>query len=222
MTNPTYFSLTSSFNRPTRLKLIVFTVLMLFVVVAVLTLLIVFMDKDHSSSYSSPILKATHDDREYQALTLPNALRLTLVSDPRTPASAIFVNVGVGHYADTAAAGGKFPSGTAHFLEHMLFMGTSKYPAENYADEAAAAAGGNVTAYTDKEVTNYGGVMSRNLRTMCDVMAQFFVSPLLRVSSIKRELNVVESEYRGQLSQDLWSVSQIVRSLSSEQSPFNG
>ena len=45
--------------------------------------------------------------------------------------------------------------GLAHFLEHMIFMGSSKYPAENAFTEHLSSNGGDSNAYTENELTNY-------------------------------------------------------------------
>lgn len=50
-------------------------------------------------------------------------MRVLLVSDPATERSAASMSVGVGHMSDPD----NIP-GLAHFLEHMLFLGTEKYP----------------------------------------------------------------------------------------------
>ncbi len=49
-----------------------------------------------------------------------------MISDPNTDKSASSLDVHIGSAYDP-----KSYQGTAHFLEHMLFMGTEKYPAEN-------------------------------------------------------------------------------------------
>ena len=169
-------------------------------------------------STANPIVHSSHDSREYRALELPTKLRITLVSDPASYIAACSVNVAVGSFADT----GGFPDGTAHFLEHLLFMGTTKYPGQNYADEVMSGAGGFVSAYTDSEVTNYWFIVSDHLKVVLDVLAQFFVGPLMTQDSIVRELSAVESEYKKGLSSDLWSSHQLIRSTSSNNSAFNG
>ena len=45
--------------------------------------------------------------------------------------------------------------GIAHFLEHMLFLGSKKYPNPNYFSEFTAKNGGFSNAYTDLENTNF-------------------------------------------------------------------
>jgi insulysin len=60
------------------------------------------------------------------------------------------MNVNVGSLMDT----GNF-YGLAHFLEHMLFMGTEKYPSENDFMEFLNENSGHSNAYTDLDSTNY-------------------------------------------------------------------
>ncbi|KAG0054713.1 Insulinase (Peptidase M16) [Gryganskiella cystojenkinii] len=59
-------------------------------------------------------------------IRLPNELEVMLVHDPNTDKSAASLNVHVGHLSDPDNV-----QGLAHFLEHLLFMGTTKYPEED-------------------------------------------------------------------------------------------
>ena len=71
------------------------------------------------------IWKSSSDDRQYRSLTLPNGLRALLISDPAADSAAAAMSVAVGHTSDPWEI-----SGLSHFLEHMLFLGTTKYPDE--------------------------------------------------------------------------------------------
>ena len=62
-------------------------------------------------------------------------MQVMLISDPTCDYAAAAIDVGVGSASDPDA----FP-GLAHFLEHMLFLGTQKYPKEVGAPAATAAA----------------------------------------------------------------------------------
>jgi insulysin len=73
-----------------------------------------------------------------------------LIQDDEADKSAAALDVGVG-----AALDPKEFYGTAHFLEHMLFMGTEKYPSENEYSEFIKNAGGYNNAYTSSTNTNY-------------------------------------------------------------------
>lgn len=67
-----------------------------------------------------------------------------------TDKSAAALDVHVGCSLDPAPL-----YGTAHFLEHMLFMGTTKYPSENEYTEYIKNNGGMNNAYTSLTSTNY-------------------------------------------------------------------
>ena len=70
--------------------------------------------------------KSPNDEREYQVIELPNKLKILFISDPKAEKAACSVSVGVGSLRD-----GERSLGLAHFLEHMLFMGSRKYPKHN-------------------------------------------------------------------------------------------
>jgi insulysin len=79
---------------------------------------------------SCDIIKPKVDARVYKVIKLPNELRCLLIHDPEATKSAASLDVNVGSSLDPKAQ-----QGLAHFLEHMLFMGTTKYPDENeYSD----------------------------------------------------------------------------------------
>jgi len=63
------------------------------------------------------------DDLDYRIIELKNGLRAVLVSDPDTDKAAAALNVRVGSLLDPPEL-----QGLAHFLEHMLFYASEKYP----------------------------------------------------------------------------------------------
>ena len=77
-------------------------------------------------------------------------MRCLLISDMEADKSAASLDVKVGSALDP-----KPLYGTAHFLEHMLFMGTEKYPAENEYSEYILNNGGSNNAYTLMTNTNF-------------------------------------------------------------------
>lgn len=87
--------------------------------------------------------------------------------------------------------------GTAHYLEHMLFMGTKKYPSENVYDAFLQKNGGSDNAFTELEYTLFHfDVCQEKLFEALDMFGQFFVSPLLLPDAMDRELNAIESEFQ--------------------------
>ena len=67
--------------------------------------------------------KSPNDDRTYAAVTLDNGLKVLMVSDGETEKSAAALSVGVGAFSDPMDF-----QGMAHYLEHMLFMGSESFP----------------------------------------------------------------------------------------------
>merc|ERR1719336_1953773 len=101
------------------------------------------------SKASAPV-KSENDKRIYRHFTLPNALRVLIYDDPEGDREAAAMSCKVGQLCDPPEI-----QGLAHFCEHMLFMGTKKYPSENEYEEYVDKHGGSYNAYTASEETNY-------------------------------------------------------------------
>ncbi|GJM92947.1 hypothetical protein PR202_ga09456 [Eleusine coracana subsp. coracana] len=71
-------------------------------------------------------IRARSDKREYRRVVLPNALECLLISDAETDKAAACMEVEVGSFSDPEGL-----EGLAHFLEHMLFYASEKYPEEH-------------------------------------------------------------------------------------------
>ena len=76
-----------------------------------------------TSLLSPTLVVSPNDNREYKTLTLANDIEVILVSDPSAEKSAASLSVGVGLLHDPMSQ-----QGMAHYLEHMLFLGTERYP----------------------------------------------------------------------------------------------
>ena len=96
------------------------------------------------------VVKSPNDERQYRVVTLPNQLEVMLISDPNTEKSAAALSVGVGLLKDPMTQ-----QGMAHYLEHMLFLGTDKYPDTNGYSEFMSNNGGSQNASTWLDITNY-------------------------------------------------------------------
>jgi insulysin len=161
------------------------------------------------------IKKPLVDNRDYRYVELDNKMKVILISDPESQKSAASLNVGVGSFSDPD----DFP-GLAHFLEHMLFMGTKKYPDENYFEAKLDALGGSYNAYTDSENTVYHyEVLNDGFEEILDIFSKFFIDPLMKKDSVDREINAVDSENTKNLENDLWRVTQLLCSLAKPNHP---
>ena len=75
--------------------------------------------------------------------------------------------------------------------QHMLFLGTEKYPDENSYSAYLNKHGGWSNAYTASEDTNYFFELQHDyLEEALDRFAQFFIAPLFTESCVAREMNV--------------------------------
>nr|CAB3255185.1 insulin-degrading enzyme [Phallusia mammillata] len=100
--------------------------------------------------------------------------------------------VGVGSFLDPD----NIP-GLAHFLEHMVFMGTETYPDENHFDKFIQTHGGSDNASTDCEHTMYQfEVNPKYLKQALEIWSKFFICPLMTYSCIGREVKAVDSEFQ--------------------------
>ena len=163
------------------------------------------------------IESSQQDDRCYKIITLPNQLTALLISDNTTDKASAALDVRIGHLSDPNNA-----PGLAHFLEHLLFMGTKKYPNENEYNVYLSTHSGSSNAYTDMESTNYYfDVAADKLHGALDRFAQFFIDPLFQEDTTDRELQAVDSEHAKNLQNDTWREFQLMKSLARNDHPFS-
>ncbi|KAK2177670.1 hypothetical protein NP493_586g01027 [Ridgeia piscesae] len=153
------------------------------------------------------ITKSAEDKRLYRGLELDNGMKILLISDETTDKSAAALDVNVGHMSDPDDI-----PGLAHFCEHMLFLGTEKYPEENEYNKFLSEHAGGSNAFTSSEHTNfYFDVAPEALPDALDRFAQFFLSPLFTAGATEREVNAVNSENDKNLQNDAWRLHQLER-----------
>ncbi|KAF6785196.1 zinc protease [Colletotrichum sojae] len=169
------------------------------------------------------------DNRTYRVVRLSNKLEALLVHDPETDKASAALDVNVGNFSDEE----EMP-GMAHAVEHLLFMGTKKFPIENEYSQYLASNSGSSNAYTGATSTNYFFDVSAKsandekpsasnpsaFRGALDRFAQFFIDPLFLESTLDRELRAVDSEHKKNLQNDAWRLRQLEKSLSNPKHPF--
>ncbi|KAL4151111.1 hypothetical protein PRNP1_010497 [Phytophthora ramorum] len=157
------------------------------------------------------------DERDFKYVTLPNGLHALVVSDATTETASAAMDVRVGFHSDPDAV-----PGLAHFCEHMLFLGTRKFPDENSYSAFLAANGGSSNAFTAGRDTNfYFDVGAAHLHEALDRFAQFFIAPLFTPSATEREVNAVDSESTNYLQDDSWRINQLERGLGNVKHPYH-
>lgn len=146
-------------------------------------------------STATGIIKSLNDKRDYAFATLPNGLKLLVISDKDVQRSAVSVDVKVGSGNDPKA----FP-GLAHFLEHMLFLGTDKNPTPDAFMQYITQHGGHNNAFTALHNTNYFFDIDPDyLKPALAEFSRFFIAPLMTAEYVDRERHAVDAEYHFKL-----------------------
>ncbi|GAA5862935.1 hypothetical protein JCM3774_006692 [Rhodotorula dairenensis] len=162
---------------------------------------------------SSAIEVSPNDTRQYRLIKLQNNLRALLISDPATDKAAAALGVQVGHLSDPDDL-----PGLAHFCEHMLFLGTERFPDEAEYKTYLSRNSGSSNAYTSLAETVYHfDVAPAGLAGALSRHAQFFTSPLFTESCTEREVNAVDSEFRRNLQLDARRLFQLGKATSSRE-----
>jgi insulysin len=145
-----------------------------------------------------PLLSPTLKDRKKKKIVLQNGLEVIIVSDPSLEQSGAMLSVLAGSWYDPKDA-----PGIAHFLEHMLFLGTKKYPEEAGFQKFIGQHGGSHNAFTAGSHTSYFFTVDHDaFLPALDRFANFFIEPLLSSSGVGRELQAIDEEYRKNLEDD--------------------
>ena len=112
--------------------------------------------------------------------------------------------------------------GLAHFLEHLLFCGSQRFPKENEYKEYIKSRGGHCNAYTSAQNTNYHfAVAADAFSGALERFSSMFEGPLFSPSSTAREINAVNSENSKNQQSDSRRLYQLMKSLSDRSHPWN-
>lgn len=139
------------------------------------------MSNDDSNEYSSDDYEDDDDSQRYCSGKKRSEKQ-----------SAAALCVGIGSFSDPDDL-----PGLAHFLEHMVFMGSEKYPDENGFDAFLKKHGGSDNASTDCERTVFQfDIQRKYFKAALERWAQFFIGPLMIQDTIDREVEAVDSEFQ--------------------------
>jgi len=181
--------------------------------------------------------KSDGDKKLYRALSLSNGLRAMLISDPYVEdppiqrASSESMNSSIEHFHGKLAACavlvgvGSFSEprqyqGLAHFVEHMIFMGSEKFPVENEFDSFVTKSGGFSNAHTENEETCfYFEVDEAHLDRSMDLFMNLIKAPLMLPDAMNRERSAIQSEFEQTFMRDEVRRDQILASLASDGYP---
>lgn len=135
--------------------------------------------------------------------TLANGLRLQAIEMPGTNVVTTLILAGAGsRYENIEIAG------ISHFLEHMFFKGSKKYPTPKAVAEAVDAFGGEFNAFTGKEYAGYfvkSG--AQNIEKSLDVLSDMLLHAQLNQEEINRERGVILEEMAMYLDMPTYQIS---------------
>ncbi len=165
----------------------------------------------------TPII-SPYDSRDYRVLTLENGLNVLLVSDPEADKAAASMNVRVGSAQDPDDL-----KGLAHFLEHMLFLGTEPYPESDAYQRYISNNAGSHNAFTAQQDTNYFfDIEPSALPGALDRFSEFFLSPLFNADHLESERNIVHSEYMARIRDESRRENDVLNQLLNPDNPTTG
>src|SRR5881392_453631 len=141
-------------------------------------------------SGSGALAQTTVTSAPPASFTLDNGLQVVVIPDHRTPVVTQMIWYKVGSADETP---GK--SGLAHFLEHLMFKGTSKHPAGEFS-RTVQKIGGNENAFTSYDYTGYFQRVSREqLAKMMEFEADRMTGLILKDENVLPERDVVLEEF---------------------------
>jgi zinc protease len=122
---------------------------------------------------------------------LPNGLRVLIRPNNALPIVAVDCWLAVGGLDEVDEH-----AGISHFLEHMFFKGSRRFPAGTM-DRKVKGMGGYNNAATSMEYTHYYIVAPReHFATALDLLADHLMDPALPADELDRERQVIKEEIR--------------------------
>jgi insulysin len=153
------------------------------------------------------IIKSKNEKRQIKGLILKNSIKVVIVSDPDIIKSGCCVGINAGYLQDEY-------EGTAHFLEHLLFMGSKKFKKQNDFLNYIHSNNGESNAYTEMNSTCYYlNIDSSKFKKAVEMLSWFFKSPLLGEENIKSEMEIINSEHEKNKNNDFWIMDDIFKNF---------
>src|SRR5213083_2203359 len=142
-------------------------------------------------SLPTPSVTPSSPARDIEMTTLPNGVRVITEAMTHVRSVSVGIWVGSGSRRETTEQ-----NGMSHFIEHMLFKGTTTRSAEDIA-RSVDSIGGNLDAFTAKELVCFNTkVLDQHLSQAFDVLADLVLHPMFREEDIAKEKGVILEELK--------------------------
>ncbi|KAG5497184.1 hypothetical protein GH5_01726 [Leishmania sp. Ghana 2012 LV757] len=154
---------------------------------------------------------------KYSGYVLRNGVKCVIVQDGNAKMPAAAMCIHAGQLNDPV----ELP-GLAHFCEHMLFMGTEKFPKEDEFDSFVSKASGFTNAFTaDRDTVYYFSVSDGSLEGALERFVEFFAAPSFSPGAVAREVNAVHSEDEKNHNNDYWRLEEVIRGFCNPKHPHS-
>lgn len=168
------------------------------------------------SAHQTDIIKSPNDTRIYETFTLDNGMEVLLASDPGLTQVSASLTVGVGQYQDPVAQ-----QGLAHYLEHMIFMGSEQYPEPNSLRSLVETNNGVLNAMTYAQKTSfYFRIASEQFATALSMLSNAIQAPLLSKTFAEKEIKAVDAEWKLLKQNNVFSISRANAMTASDKHPM--
>jgi predicted Zn-dependent peptidase len=148
-------------------------------------------------------------DFKIEKKQLDNGLQVLLVPMESVPSVTSFVMVQAGSRWEKEEK-----AGISHFLEHMVFKGTDKYPSHIELASAVDSVGADFNAFTSKEYTGfYVRAASMHLELSLDVLSEMICYPKLSEKDIDKEKPVIFEEINMREDQPMIKAEEVFETL---------
>ncbi len=157
-----------------------------------------------------------NDTKQYKSITLSNGLRALLVHNLASNKSAAALAVNVGHFDDP-----NHRQGLAHFLEHMLFLGTENFPDGSEYQKFINEHGGSNNAWTATEHTCFFfDIGHQHFGSAIERFGEFFTAPLLSEEFVNKERKNIDAEFKLKLKDDIRRLYDVHKETINQAHPF--
>ncbi|WP_194757310.1 insulinase family protein [Aliidiomarina indica] len=157
-----------------------------------------------------------HDHQGYRWIWLPNNFPVLLVHMPEAQHSAASFAVNAGHFHDPDNA-----PGIAHFLEHILFLGSERWPDPDAFGQFVQQQGGHYNAWTGTEHSNfYFSVQADAFAEGLERFHSLLHEPCFDPAWVEKERQSIEAEYRLKRKDELRRLYEVHKVTANKKHPF--
>ena len=205
-------------------RIILITIIFLIISIAIVIFLMISLINDNNEKYKDKKFKILIENEkinkpftynlESEVIQLENGIKAILIREPYSNSSSIAVLSNYGYSLDVIP-------GLAHFSEHMSFRGSKKYRDNKYWTGFNYIGTIN-DAFTTLDNTCFYLVLKTGIEyeQFLDIISDYLQNPLLNSSIIKKEINVVNSEFLRSNRTDDYILNNILTELANIQHPF--